>query len=88
MATYYSVESINSLIDTYVSKGGECHELVPGCLGYGITMLIDRQGVGLKTFIIQEHYLNEWSSGNTVRGYNKTPKKYLDMLEKLENEEE
>ena len=87
MTTYYSVESIDSLINTYVKKGGECYELVEGVLGFGTTLLIDFTGK-LKTYVIQEHYLNEWSSGNTVRGYNKTPKKYLDMLEKLLNEED
>ena len=85
MPTFYSLESIKKLINDYTSKGGECIELVQGVLGYGTTMLIDKQGIGLKTFIIQEHYINEWSSGNTVRGYNNTPKKYLDMLEKYEN---
>lgn len=77
----WDLNSIENLINRYIEKDGEYLELQEGCLGYGVIML---RGKGLKTTIIKEVYLNEWSSGHTVRMYNKTPKKYLQMAEKLE----
>ena len=77
---YYSCEAIQNLINHYTKKGGDCWTLEEGSLGYGTTMLC---GDGLKTAIVQERYLNEWSSGHTIRLYRKTPKKYLDMLDKV-----
>ena len=56
-------------------------ELQEGVLGYGLCMLYKK---GLKTFIIKEYYINEWSSGHSIIGYNKMPKKYEKMLEKIE----
>lgn len=40
-----------------------------------------------KTAIIKEKYLNEWSSGVTIRLYNNTPKKYQTIIELLNNDE-
>lgn len=71
------------LINRYINRGGNCVELIEGVLGFGVTMLY---GNGLKTFIIKEYYINEWTSGHTIRAYNKTPKKYEKMLEEIENE--
>ena len=74
---------IETLIKKYFDKGGEVWTLKDGGLGYGLLMLC---GQGLKTTIIKEVYLNEWSSGHTMRMYNKTPIKYEKMLERvLEN---
>jgi hypothetical protein len=33
-----------------------------------------------KTAVIKEVYLNAWNSGQTIKLYNKTPKKYLKIL--------
>ncbi len=43
-------------------------------------------GEGLKTTIINEVYLNCWSSGHTIRVYNKMPKKYEEILKNIEVE--
>lgn len=77
----YSLNHIRILIDKYNAKGGEVVTLQEGVLGYGTTILY---GEGLKTTIIQEYYINEWTSGHTIRMYNKMPKKYEKMLEKIE----
>lgn len=83
--TYYDIESIEKLIAAYYERGGEVIEVIPGSLGYGTTICY---GEGLKTAIIQEHYINCWSSGNTIHFYNKMPKKYAEMLEKYYEQQE
>ena len=83
MQKLYSCKAIQEIINTYLEKGGEVITLSEGCLGYGLTMCY---GTGLKTAIIQEVCLNEWSSAHTIRFYNKMPKKYADLMEKVECE--
>jgi hypothetical protein len=75
----YSLESCNNLIDKYVNTyKGYCEELQEGCLGLGTILLHSAEGK--KTIVIQEICLNEWSSGHTIRMYNKMPKKYASKL--------
>ncbi len=75
----YSCEAIDRLVDSYIRKGGEVHELEEGCLGYGLLLLT---GENLKSIVVREVYINEWSSGHSIRMYNKCPKKYMDLLER------
>ena len=42
---------------------------------------------GCYTFIVREIYLNEWSSGVTIRKYRKIPAKYQKIIELLEDGE-
>lgn len=79
MSTIYDLDFCENLIDIYIEKGGEAITLVEGGLGLGMVICF---GEHLKTTIIKEVALNEWSSGHTVRMYNKMPKKYEDMLQK------
>lgn len=74
----YDCTKIKSLIDLYFNKGGEMVKVEEGVLGYGKIILF---GIGLKTTIVNEIYLNEWSSGHTIRKYNKCPKKYKKIIE-------
>lgn len=76
--TTYTLKSVENLIERYINKGGEVVTLSCGVLGYGTTLLI---GKGLKTIVITERYVSDWSSTHTIRKYNKTPKKYLKALE-------
>ena len=55
------------------SEGAEATQLNEGCLGLGDWVLA---APNKKTVIIKEVFLNEWASGQTIRLYNKTPKKY------------
>lgn len=81
---YISNEQIKDLTNRYINAGGEVVEIVPGTLGYGTTLLLNN-GHNLKEFVIEEYYLNEWSSGHRLLTYNKgISKKYQDMLEKYE----
>lgn len=80
MSKLYSCTACQQVIDKYIEKGGEIAEITPGTLGYGTTICY---GDGLKTTIIQEVYVNEWSSAHKIRQYNKMPKKYESILENL-----
>lgn len=75
--TYYTLEAVDRLIDRYIERDGVMVTVEEGTLGYGTTLLT---GENLKTAVIQERYLNEWSSGHTVRFYNKLPKKYAGAM--------
>lgn len=73
----YDCDYIAHLISQYSEKGGEVITIDEGCLGYGFMIMF---GEGLKTTIVKEVYINEWSSGHTVRMYNKMPHKYKQMI--------
>lgn len=81
----YSYKQAEDLINRYIDKGGNAIQLSDGVLGCGNWLLYDFSG-NLKFFIITEIYLNCWSSAQKIRSYNKIPKKYLDKIEKYENE--
>ena len=73
----YSLTACDKLIDAYIEKGGEMRTIKEGSLGLGEIILFGKK---LKTSLIKEVYLNEWSSGHLIRKYKKTPKKYLKFL--------
>lgn len=77
MQNLYTCTAVQNLIGRYIDKGGESVTIQEGTLGYGKMILF---GEGLKTAIIEEVSLNEWSSGHKVRFYNKTPAKYLQYI--------
>lgn len=79
MANFYTLKACDDVINKYIDNGGEVIELEEGSLGYGLTVCF---GKGLKTCIITEKYLNEWSSAHTIRFYNNMPKKYERMIDK------
>lgn len=81
----YTIESTQKLIDEYTEKGGSVFQIQAGVLGLGDLVLYDeREPVQLKTFVIHEVPLNEWSSAQSIRAYNKMPEKYHVMIEKGE----
>lgn len=74
----YTLEACENLIQQYYEKGGESVTIEEGCLGLGLTVCY---GDGLKTAVIAERYVNEWTSTHTIRMYNKMPKKYEAMID-------
>lgn len=64
--------NVERLIQLYNEHGGQCIQTDEGCLGAGDWILT---GKGLKTTIIKEIALNEWSTTHTIRQYRKCPKK-------------
>lgn len=80
----YSLSAVQQTIDAWVEAGGQVDTVKEGSLGWGLTIC---HGDGLKTAIITEVCLNEWSSAHKIRIYNEMPKKYRKMLDDMENQE-
>lgn len=75
----HDLKTCEKLIDRYVNEfNGECTTLREGVLGLGTILL--HGASGKKTVLIKEVFLNSWSSGHTIRKYNKIPKKYEQLL--------
>ena len=78
----YSLKSCEKLINKYVvDYNGIATTLDEGVLGLGTVILHNAKGK--KTIIIKEFYINAWSSGHTIRKYNKIPKKYLKLIDNV-----
>ena len=73
--TLYTTSSVGRLIAEYLDAGGQMLQMREGVLGHGDVLLYDDAGK-LKTYVIREVAINEWSSGHKVRGYNRMPEKY------------
>lgn len=82
MTQVYSWQSAKDIIDKYYEKNGIVLQ-IDGCLCDNYICY----GENLKTTIIKEIPLNEWSSGVSIRSYNKTPKKYDKIIDLLEEGE-
>ena len=78
---FYSYKAIDKLIEAYAEKNGVYTQIEDGTLGDGFFVL---HGEGLKTCVVREVPLNEWSSAHTVRFYNIMPEKYKKLIEKAE----
>lgn len=65
MHNMYTLASIDKLIHDCTDKGYTMETCRDGVLGYGKIVLIGPPGYW--NFVIEEHYINEWSSGHTVR---------------------
>ena len=73
--TNHSLKSCEKLIDRYVNEhDGSLTTIEEGVLGLG-TMLL-HSAEGKKTILIKEFFISSWTSGHSVRMYNKVPKKY------------
>lgn len=81
MKSIYTIESTQRLIDEYLNEGGSIFQMQEGVLGLGDFVLYDMGG-RLKTYIVHEVVLNEWSSGQSIRAYNRMPEKYRAMIER------
>ena len=75
----YGCAAVADLIDKYMECNGIAYELIPGTLGYGLTVCVAE---GYKTAIIREQYVNMWECAHTVRFYNNIPRKYADMIDR------
>lgn len=81
MKSLYTIESVQRLVNEYLSNGGELFQICEGVLGLGDFILYDLSEK-YKTYVVHEVALNEWSSAQTVRAYNKMPEKYRAMIER------
>lgn len=78
MVKYIKYTDVSRIVQHYNDKGGICIQTDEGCLGAGDWILT---GEKLKTCIIKEVPLNEWSTAHSIRLYNKCPKKYQKIIE-------
>lgn len=77
-----SLETAESLVGRYIESGGEMYVAEEGVLGLGTVILFNiNKEKKLKEFIIQEYFINCWTSGHKVKTYTKgLPKKYEKIL--------
>ena len=74
MKSIYTCTAIKNLIQEYTRLPDyEIVQMTEGGCGYGDLILA---APGYKYVIIHEIFLNEWSSGHTIRMYNRLPEKY------------
>lgn len=76
--TLWGSDDISKLARHYIDKGGQVWTIDEGVLGWGTVVMF---GEGLRNAVIQEKYINCWSSGHTIRFYQRMPKKYRKILE-------
>jgi hypothetical protein len=73
----YNYQTVDKFISHYNEKNGQIYQFNEGVLGSGDWIL-----TGLKySFIIEETYINAWSSGHKIRKYKILPKKYQYILD-------
>lgn len=77
-----NLSGLQDLIERYESAGGQVIQIM-GTLLDNYIMFVE----GLKTFVVREKYLNEWSSANQIITFQKLPKKYAKVAELWENGE-
>ena len=74
----YSFKAAEKLINKYLEiEDNQVIQTEEGCLGIGNWICT---APNKKTAIITEVFINEWSSGQQIKMYNKTPKKYINIL--------
>jgi hypothetical protein len=75
----YSYIEVDKLINRYLElENNEVLQTKEGILGSGNWICTAE---GKRTAIITEVFVNSWKSTHTIKMYNKTPKKYLKILE-------
>jgi len=78
----YNLESCEKLICNYINDfSGNILQIQDGCLGLGTILLYGAKGK--KSILINEVFVNAWTSTHTIRMFNKLPKKYINLVEKL-----
>lgn len=64
-----TLQAAERLINKYQEAGGIVTEVRPGVLGLGTVILSNGENTRLKEFVIQEFYINAWTSGHKLRTY-------------------
>lgn len=80
-----SLQGAENLIRKYRNAGGEAYTIEEGCLGLGVVVLTDYGQNHLRAFVIEEVYLNEWSSGHVLKIYEdgRLPAKYQKAVDAI-----
>lgn len=79
-----SLKSLDTFTEKYIGRGGLVHVMREGVLMNGDLLFYDPTGKnGLKTFVVKEIPINSWNSVQSIRGYNKCPKKYEKIISNI-----
>lgn len=74
------LENCEKFIARYLDNGGNSFQLLEGTLLLGTILL---EGDNLKTYIVEEYFINCWSSGLRLKEYRGAlPQKYEKLREK------
>jgi hypothetical protein len=74
----YNYKEIDKFIERYSSfENSTVIQIREGILGSGDWICT---APNKKTAIIKELFVNEWNSTHTLKLYNKTPKKYINLI--------
>lgn len=76
----YTMQAFENLIAVCENDGWEITYLNDGCLLSGDVLL---QKSGMRSIVVFEKYLNEWSSAYTMKTFNSDNPRSLKMLNKL-----
>ena len=77
--TNYSLKVCETYIDKYINEyNGEALIINEGVLGLGTILLHGAKGK--KNVLINEYFISAWTSGHSIRMYNKIPKKYKNLI--------
>ena len=84
----YDYKAVHTLISYLIDHNYEICEIEEGCLVQGYTICVPPEN-GWYHYIIEEVYINEWTSGQAIRRrvkLSKADKKALDKYYESENE--
>ena len=77
----YTIEAAQQAVEHLTNIGYEYIQLSEGVLGIGDCVLLSHDP-GKYNFLIREKYLNEWSSGQTIRRFAKVSEKLEEEIER------
>ena len=86
MKGLYSCSAIAGLIENATGQGYELVQFRPESLGYGGFVLIAPRP-DWENVVVEEVYLNEWSSAHKVRRCRKISKKLQKLIREYEDEQ-
>ena len=79
----YTLQNCEQLICKYLNDfEGNIIQITDGCLGLGTILLYGAEGK--KSILINEVYVNAWTSTHTIKMFNKLPKKYLELIDLIQ----
>lgn len=74
----YNYKEVDKLIERYSQiENSTILQTSEGVLGSGSWILT---APNKKTAVIKEIFVNSWNSTHTIKFYNKTPKKYVNLI--------
>lgn len=76
----YTMQAVDNLLTRCEEENWDITYLNYGCLLGGDVLL---QKNGMRSIVVYEKYLNEWSSAYTMKTFNSNSPKSLKMLNKL-----